>query len=38
MSYNTEGEIRLEQRERMARGGRTRAQAADGTFVSKETP
>jgi hypothetical protein len=40
MSYDAENEIQIEQRERMARSGRARAakRAADGTFVSKETP
>jgi len=35
MSYDDEEQIRLEQRERMARGGRARAKRApDGTFVA----
>ena len=38
MSYDAEEQIRLEQRERMARGGRARARVAkrvpDGTFVA----
>jgi hypothetical protein len=42
VSYEDEEQIRIEQHERMARGGRARARdarrAPDGTFLPEQTP